>query len=64
MSLKHFHFFFLASVLAMLAVTGAWAAGYNVAGLQTPWLLKASLAGALLTTPYIAWFWRKAKEFR
>ncbi len=64
MSLKHFHLFFLATVLAMLAVTGSWAAGFNPAGLETPWLLKASLLGALLTTPYGVWFWRKAKELR
>ena len=64
MSLKHFHLFFLFAVLVMLGVTGAWAAGFNVAGLQTPWLLKASLAGGLLTVPYAVWFWRKAGEFR
>lgn len=64
MSLKHFHVFFLLTVMAMLALTGAWAAGFNPAGLETPWLFKASAAGALLTVPYAAWFWRKAKDFR
>lgn len=64
MSLKHFHLFFLAVVLAMLAVTAAWAAGFNAAGLETPWALKASVAGLLLTAPYLAWFWRKSGELR
>lgn len=64
MSLKHFHLFFLLAALSVLAVTGAWAAGFNAAGLVTPWLLKASVAGALLTLPYAAWFWRKSGELR
>lgn len=64
MSLKHFHLFFIVSALAMLGVTAAWAAGYNAGGLETPWALKASLGGALLTVPYLVWFWRKSGEFR
>jgi hypothetical protein len=64
MSLKHFHLFFIAAVLVMLAVTGAWAAGLNHAGLRTPWALGASGAGAVLAGSYLAWFWRRSGEFR
>jgi uncharacterized membrane protein len=64
MSLKHFHLFFIVAVLAMLAVTAAWAAGFNAAGLETPWALQAAGAGFLLTAPYLAWFWRKSGELR
>lgn len=64
MPLKHFHLFFLAAALGSLGVTAAWAAGWNSAGLETPWALRVSLAGALLTLPYALWFWRKAKELR
>ena len=64
MSLKHFHLFFIVAVLAMLAVTAAWAAGWNAGGLVTPWALMACVGGALLTVPYLAWFWRKSGEFR
>lgn len=64
MSLKHFHLFFILTALAALGVIGTWAAGFNAAGLRTPWALKSCAAGALLTLPYALWFWRKAKELR
>lgn len=60
MSLRAFHLFFIAAAFLCLAFAARWASGGNPAGLVTPWLRAASLAGMLLLAAYFAWRVRKA----
>lgn len=55
MSLRLFHRFFIGLCLILLAFTAYWAQGYNPAGLVTPWLTYASIAGAAAALAYLYW---------
>lgn len=56
MGLKHFHLFFIACSLALMAVTYRWAAGQDAAAMT-----RVSIAGALLGFGYLGWFLKKYK---
>jgi|CXWL01.1.fsa_nt_gi hypothetical protein len=55
MSLRLFHRFFIGLCLILLSFTAYWANGSNPAGLVTPWLLYASIAGSAATLGYLYW---------
>ena len=55
MSLRLFHRFFIALSLGLLAFLVYWASGNNPAGLATPWLANASMAGAAAMLGYLYW---------
>ena len=61
MSLRALHRFFIGLCLALLAFTAYWASGRNSAGLVTPWLVYASVAGAAATLGYLAWHLRAVR---
>lgn len=61
MSLKHFHLFFIACSLTLMAFLLAWTRVQAAAG--QPWLgLSAAAAvGGTLGLAYLAWFLRRYK---
>lgn len=61
MSLKSFHRVFIVLSLALLAFTTYWASGRNPAGLVTPWLIYASVAGLAATFGYLVWHVRSVR---
>lgn len=61
MSLKAFHRFFIAACMAFFAFAAYWASGRNPAGLATPWLFWAGLAGAAGSVGYLVWHVRAVK---
>jgi len=64
MSLKHFHVFFIATALALLAFTAYWSGQHIAAGEDHG--LKVLEAGSLLLftagIPYLGWFLRKSRN--
>lgn len=62
MSLKHFHLFFIACSLGLMAFVLTWTRAQAAAGVAWPGFQAAGLAGAALGLCYLGWFLTKYKS--
>ncbi len=61
MSLKHFHLFFIACSLTLMAYVTAWTRAQAIAGQPWPGFQAAGVVGGALGLGYLAWFLRRYK---
>ena len=59
MSLKHFHIFFIALALGLLAFTAYWAHTNDFHGMAV-----VSALGFLAGLPYSGWYLKKSRAFK
>jgi len=62
MSLKHFHVFFIATVLALMAFLAYWSGQRALLNEGTWFPVVASIGGFILGPFYLRWFLKKHKS--
>jgi hypothetical protein len=61
-SLKHFHLFFIACSLTLMAFVTAWTRAQAAAGQPWPGFQAAALVGGALGLAYLGWFVARYKS--
>jgi hypothetical protein len=61
LSLKHFHLFFIACSLTLMAYLASWAQAQAAAGQPWPGFQACAVCGAALSLGYLGWFVRRYK---
>lgn len=61
MSLKHFHLFFVAAALALMAFIAHWARAQAASGADQWGAALAAILGLAAGVPYLVWFLRRYK---